>query len=107
MFNFLNPVNLIINRIKKMEDRIMTALENLQAAVDSTIAEDQKIKDGLTVVSAKVADLTKQVADLQAQIGSSGNNDVVLQAMADKLNTGVTDVQAALDAVNPPAAPAV
>lgn len=79
----------------------MTALETLQAAVDNTIAEDQKIKDGLTAIGAKVTALAQQVADLQAQIGSSGNNDVVLQAMADKLNAGVTDVQASLDTVNP------
>ena len=65
----------IAQETQKEVMKIMAAIDNLNAAVTAAVAQ--------------LAALSKEVADLKAEVAAAANNDAAVQAAADTLNAAV------------------
>ena len=63
----------------------MPAIDNLTKAVQDVQAENALVIGVLGSLNTQVTALTQQVADLQATLANSGNQDAAIQAAADAL----------------------
>jgi predicted nucleic acid-binding Zn-ribbon protein len=84
-------------RILKLEEKIMSAIQDLMDSISALQAEDQ-------AVVAAVLSLTQKVADLQSAIDNAANVDPQIEAAATAINAEITKLHNAVTPATPPAA---
>ena len=103
----------LLGELTLIKEVIMSLQPEVQALVDAVTANNAAIADAVTEITSvegKVTDLTKQVADLQAQLASGAPIDAddlaaIVQATTD-IGAGMASLKAAMPApVETPAAP--
>ena len=93
----------LLEVLKHMEDKIMAAIDDLNAAVAAQQAENTVIVTTLGSIYTQVTSLTSQVATLTAALAAASGNttDPAVEAAAQAITAGIATVQAEITAVTP------